>query len=70
MTSTWSPAFSPFLAEDLALRCLSSDAAAAITWSCDMDLRDFGGGAGAVWADMLWWGGGRQEKAGKYGNKG
>lgn len=68
MTSTWSPAFSPFLAAALALRCLSNDAAAAITWSCDMDLRVFGGGGGAVWAEVLWcvrWGGGREEKAGK-----
>jgi len=55
MTSTWSPALSPFLAEALALRCLSSDVAAAMTWSCDMDLRVFGGGAGAVWAEVLWW---------------
>ena len=54
MTSTWCPAFSPFLAEVLALRCLSRDAAAATTWSCDIDLRVFGGsGGGAVWAVVL-----------------
>ena len=56
MTSTWSPAFSPLLAEALALRCLSSDAAAATTWSCDIDLRVFGGGGGGAWAVVLWWG--------------
>lgn len=55
MTSTWSPAFSPLLAEALALRCLSSDAAAATTWSCDIDLRVFGGGGGGVLAVVLWW---------------
>lgn len=65
MTSTWTPALSPFLAAALALRCLSNDAAAAITWSWDIDLRVFGGGAGAVWAVVLWGG-----EGGKIKNKG